>query len=119
MHHGLRARGLRGSESKRAKLFGFRVHLTTTVKQIVDEWLLAPAAHHDVKILPFVLKDREDLQVILDKAYNDEDQELRMWREQDILLLPLRRKNTRAQWEPDVKAVLKRVRRRVETALVS
>ncbi|MGA9349541.1 MAG: hypothetical protein WBW48_12180, partial [Anaerolineae bacterium] len=87
------------------------------IKQIVDEWLLAPAAHHDVKILPFVLKDCEDLQVILDKAYNDEKQELRLWREQDILLLPLRRKNMRTQWEPDVKAILKRVRRRVETAL--
>lgn len=104
-------------KSKRAKLFGLRLHLTTTVKQMVDEWLLAPAAHHDVKILPFVLEDCEDLQVILDKAYNDAEQELRLWHEQDILLLPLRRKNMKAQWEPDVKAVLKRVRLRVETVL--
>jgi hypothetical protein len=104
-------------KSKRAKLFGFRLHLTAMVKQMVDEWLLAPAAYHDVKILPFVLEDCEDLQVILDKAYNDEEQELRLWREQDIILLPLRRKNMKAQWEPEVKAILKRVRRRVETAL--
>jgi hypothetical protein len=62
---------------------------------MVDEWLLDPAAHHDVKISP-----------------NDEEQELRLWREQDILLLPLRRKNMKAQWEPGVKAILKRVRRR-------
>jgi hypothetical protein len=65
---------------------------------MVDEWLLAPAAHHDVKVLPFVLEDWEDLQVIVDKAYNDEEQELRLWHEQDILLLlPLRRKDMRAQ----------------------
>jgi len=104
-------------KSKRAKLFGLRLHLTTMVKQMVDEWLLAPAAYHDVKILPFVLEDGEDLQVILDKAYNDEEQELRLSREHDILLLPLRRKNMKAQWEPDVKAILKRIRRQVETAL--
>lgn len=43
--------------SRRAKLFGFRLHLTTTTQQIVDQWMLAPAAHHDGTLTPALLED--------------------------------------------------------------
>ena len=33
-----------------AKLFGLRLHLTTTLAQIVDQWLLVPAASRDSKM---------------------------------------------------------------------
>lgn len=37
--------------SRGAKLFGVRLHITTTKDQVIDEWVLAPAAHHDSPVM--------------------------------------------------------------------
>jgi hypothetical protein len=79
--------------SKKSKFFGLRLHLTTTPDQLIDEWLLAPAAEHDVKVLDALVLDSRDLILIADKAYNDAELEERLWRKRRIQLLPLRRTN--------------------------
>jgi hypothetical protein len=79
--------------SKKSKFFGLRLHLTVTPNQLVDEWLLAPAAEHDVKVLDTLVLDCRDLILIADKAYNDAELEDRWWRKRRIQLLPLRRTN--------------------------
>ena len=91
------------------------VHLPVTQAAAYGREPSRPFHHTAQATVP--TPDGENLQVVLDKAYNDEEQELRLWREQDILLLPLCRKNMKTQWEHEVKAILKRVRLRVETAL--
>jgi len=64
---GKRCRSVVGSQffgvvsSKKAKFFGLRLHLTTTDSQLIDEWLLAPAAHHDGKVLEELVFNSSDL----------------------------------------------------------
>lgn len=111
---GKRCRSVVGSQffgvvsSKKAKFFGLRLHLTTADSQLIDEWLLAPAAHHDGKVLEELVFNHSDLWLIGDKAYNDTQKEARFWQKRRILLLPLRKKNHHEPWSDGV-------RHRVET----
>ncbi len=120
---GKRSRSVVGSiyfgvvASKKSKFFGLRLHLTTTPEQLIDEWLLAPAAAHDLKVLDALVLDCRDLVLIGDKAYNDAELEARLWRKRRIQLLPLRRTNQQTQWSDDARRALGRVRHRVETVL--
>ena len=118
---GKRCRSVVGSQffgvisSKKAKFFGLRLHLTTTDRQLIDEWLLAPAAHHDGKVLEELVFNLSDLWLIGDKAYNDTEKETRFWQKRRILLLPLRKTNYHEPWTDEVRQALGRVRHRVET----
>jgi len=118
---GKRCRSVVGSQffgvvtSKKAKFFGLRLHLTTTDDQLIDEWLLAPAANHDGKVLEELVYDCSDLWLIGDKAYNDTEKEARFWQKRRILLLPLRKNNHHEPWSNEVRRALGRVRHRVET----
>ena len=118
---GARCRSVVGNQyfgvvtSKKGKVFGLRLHLTTTVDQLIDEWLLAPAAVLDPKALEALLQDCQDLTLIGDKIYNDADLEAQLWRTRRILLLPLRKANQKQQWPADIRRILGRVRHRVET----
>ena len=118
---GKRCRSVVGSQffgvvsSKKAKFFGLRLHLTTTDSQLIDEWLLAPAAHHDGKVLEELVFNSSDLWLIGDKAYNDAEKEASFWQKRRILLLPLRKKNHPEPWSDDLRRALGRVRHRVET----
>lgn len=101
--------------SKKGKVFGLRLHVTTTVDQLIDEWVLAPASAYDSKVLDALVQDCRDLIITGDKAYNDAELETRLWDKRRILLLPLRRKNQHAQWPDDVRKALGRIRHQVET----
>ncbi len=57
--------------SRRAKLFGFRLHLTTTTAQVVDQWMLAPASHHDGTLTPALLDEAAGLWVVGDNAFHN------------------------------------------------
>lgn len=119
---GARCRSVVGSQyfgvvtSKKAKVFGLRLHMTVTADQLVDEWLLAPASIPDPQVLDALVLDNRDLTLVGDKIYNDAELEDRLWRKRRILLLPLRKKNQKKQWPMGVQRALGRVRHRVETA---
>lgn len=118
---GKRCRSVVGSQffgvvtSKKAKFFGLRLHLTTTDDQLIDEWLLAPAANHDGKVLEELVFNCSDLWLIGDKAYNDTEKEGRFWQKRRILLLPLRKNNHHEPWSNKARQALGHVRHRVET----
>jgi hypothetical protein len=101
--------------SKKSKFFGLRLHATVTPDQMIDEWLLAPASVHDLKVLDALVLDCRDLTLVGDKAYNDEELEYRLWKKRRIHLLPLRRDNQKEQWPDEVRRALGRVRHRIET----
>lgn len=101
--------------SKKAKVFGLRLHVTTTVNQLIDEWLLAPASFVDGKVLEALVENQRDLILIGDKGYTDADLEERLWQTRRIQLFPLRRKNEKRQWSKEMREILGRVRHRVET----
>ena len=118
---GARCRSVAGSQyfgvvtSKKSRIFGLRLHMIATARQLVDEWVLAPAAAHDLKVLDALVQDCCDLVIIGDKAYNDAELEARLWSKRRIQLLPLRRRNQTTQWSADARRALGRVRHRVET----
>ncbi len=117
---GARCKSVVGSEyfgvvtSKKGKVFGLRLHVTATVNQLVDEWLLAPASTPDPKALDALVLDSRDL-LIGDKIYNDAELEDRLWRKRRIQLLPLRKDNQKHQWPDGVQGLLGRIRHRGET----
>ncbi|MBV9789377.1 MAG: hypothetical protein JOZ51_14430 [Chloroflexi bacterium] len=47
--------------SRRAKMYGFRIHLTTTINQVVDQWMLAPTVYWEGKLSPALLEDAASL----------------------------------------------------------
>lgn len=118
---GARCKSVIGSQffgvitSKKAKLFGLRLHASVTVEQLIDEWLLAPASIPDPQVLDEMVLDCRDLTLIGDKIYNDTELEERLWRKRRIRLLPLRKDNQKKQWPQDIQRLLGRLRHRVET----
>ena len=101
--------------SKKGKFFGLRLHLTTTVNQLIDDWLLAPGSEPDPDVLDELVFHRRDLTLIGDKIYNDAELEERLWRKRRITLLPLRKCNQKKQWPAEVRRILGHIRHRVET----
>jgi hypothetical protein len=101
--------------SKKAKVFGLRLHATVTVNQLIDEWLLAPASYVDGKVLETLVENQHGLILIGDKGYTDTALEERLWQTRRIQLLPLRRKNEKRQWTAEIRKILGRVRHRIET----
>jgi hypothetical protein len=101
--------------SKKSKVFGLRLHIIVTTEQLIDEWLLAPAAYTDGQVVEALLQDQTDLVVVGDKGYTDEALEARLWQTRQILLLPLRRVNQKQQWPAEIRNILGRIRHRIET----
>jgi hypothetical protein len=118
---GSRCRSVVGSEyfgvvtSKKGKVYGFRLHATTTIDQLIDEWVLAPSSIPDPKVLDELVWEARDLVLIGDKIYNDAEREGRLWRKRGILLLPLRKENQKKQWPEGVQKALGHFRHRIET----
>jgi hypothetical protein len=118
---GSRCKSVMGSQffgvvtSKKAKLFGLRLHVSVTVQQLIDEWLLAPASIPDPQVLDELVLDCRDLTLIGDKIFNDSELEQRLWYKRRIRLLPLRKDNQKKQWPQDIQRLLGRLRHRVET----
>jgi hypothetical protein len=101
--------------SKKGKFFGLRLHLTSTVNQVIDDWVLAPGSEPDPQVLDELVLQRRDLTLIGDKIYNDAELEERLWRKRGITLLPLRKSNQKKQWPAEIRQILGHVRHRVET----
>lgn len=102
--------------SKKSKFFGARCHLTSTLDQMVDTWLLAPGSYEDRKPVIALLEERQAIQLITDKGYLSEELEERLWTVGEHLLLALRRKNQKEQWPAGIQKIIGRLRRGIETA---
>ncbi|MCB9419368.1 MAG: IS982 family transposase [Ardenticatenaceae bacterium] len=102
--------------SKKAKFFGARCHITTTLDQMIDTWLLAPGSYDDRKPMAALLENRHGLSVIGDKGYVSEDLAHRLWEDDQHLLLALKKDNQTEQWPDGIQRILGYLRHRVETA---
>lgn len=102
--------------SKKSRFFGVRCHLTSTLDQMVDTWLLAPGSYEDRKPVVALLEERQGCRLITDKAYLSEELEERLWTVGEHLLLALRRKNQKVQWPAHIQKIMGRLRRGIETA---
>jgi len=101
--------------SKKTKFFGARCHITTTLDQMVDTWLLAPGSYDDRKPMVALLENRTGLSIIGDKGYVGEDVANRLWAAGEHLLLSLKKGNQKEQWPDGIQRILGYLRHRVET----
>ena len=100
--------------SKKAKFFGARCHITTTLDQMIDTWLLAPGSYDDRKPMIALLENRKGLGIIGDKGYVGKDVAKRLWESGEHLLLSLKKGN-QAPWPDGIQRILGYLRHRVET----
>ena len=103
--------------SRRAKLFGMRLYLTTTTEQVVDQWMLAPAAHWDGKMTPALFEDAYNLWVLGDNAFHDPTSADWLKRQRNITLVAMQRRDFKKRWPKALRRLLNRIRRRIESAL--
>lgn len=104
-------------KSRGAKLFGLRLHLTTTCAQVVDRWLLAPAAPRDSKVMAAVFEDAHDLIAFGDGAFHDPTVMQHLRQRHNIQVWATPRKDSLQPWPLDFRQWATRLRRRIETAL--
>jgi hypothetical protein len=117
-------RTLNGSEyfgvasSKGAKLFGLRLHVTTTVGQVVDDWLLAPASYHDSTPMGALFEQAHDLVVLGDRAFHSPALEPVLLQRHRVEIIAPPRKDSRKRepWSKTKRNWIGRVRRKIETA---
>jgi len=115
-------RSINGSEyfgvakSKGAKLYGLRLHVTTTLGQVVDDWLLAPASFHDSTPMTAVFERAHDLLVLGDGAFHNPCDAPVLHERHNIQIITPPRKDSRHPWPKALRRWVGRVRRRVETA---
>lgn len=103
--------------SRGAKLFGWRLYLTTTADQVVDQWFLAPAAPHDSKVMASLFEDDRNLAVFGDGAFHDPAEMTFLQRSRNIHVWATPRKDSRTPWPDEFRRLATRLRRRIETAL--
>lgn len=102
---------------KKARCFGFRLQTTITARQVVDDWLLAPAGRNDGKMMLPLLTDRADLHVFGDNAYHDPSERQVLQLHHNIHIWAVPRKDSRfIHWPETVRRWVKRLRLRIETA---
>jgi len=101
----------------KTRFFGFRLQATISPNQVVDDWMLAPAARKDGKTTSALLEDRVDLRVFGDNAYHDPGAAQVLALRHNVRLWAVPRKDARfGQWPTEFKRWVKRLRLRIETA---
>lgn len=101
--------------SRKAKLFGFRLHASSTLDQVIDQWMIAPAAHKDGKMTISFFQDSADLWVLADNAYHDPFAKLWLANHRDVTLVTAERKDSVPTIPPKMAAFFNRLRRRIES----
>jgi hypothetical protein len=102
--------------SKKRYFYGLRVHIVITKTGEPVEFILAPGAMNDCRVLKqFDLDLPSGSNIYADKSYNDYDYEDLLGEAADISLNPLRKKNSKRPIAPWVTFLRKTLRRRVET----
>lgn len=108
--------------SRKAGLFGFRLHVSASFEQVIDSWLLAPASIHDGQVTGLYETQESgalaELLMLGDGAFNNPGwlASLRYKHGANLQIWALPRRDTRKPWPAQFRAVVAKVRRRVESA---
>lgn len=102
--------------SKKAKLFGHRFFATISYNQVIDRWMLAPAAPNDGKMTPAFFEDQADLLVLGDNGFHVPNEIAWLKSDRNVNLIAALRKNVKEPLPDEFRRLLNRMRRRIETA---
>lgn len=102
--------------SKKAKLYGHRFYATISYDQVIDRWMLAPAAPNEGKLTPDFFEDQANLLVLGDNGFHVPDEIAWLASDRNINLIAALRRNVKNPLPPAFRRLLNRLRRRIETA---
>ena len=102
--------------SKKETYFGLKLHALVTVDGFVSDFFLTPAGIDDRTAVFELTENKQSIKIIADKGYIDNTLKNQLEIEKDILLISLKRKNSKHPLEKRLRNVLSKTRRRVETS---
>jgi hypothetical protein len=101
--------------SKKATIFGYKLHLLVTLGGVILDFTLAPASLNDLAVGEELLMQHSDLNVFGDKAFISAPVARRLAATQRIRLHTIPRANQKVQLSPEVCHLHNRVRQIIET----
>lgn len=101
--------------SKKETYFGLKLHALVTVNGFVFDFLLTSAGIDDRAAVFELIENKPSIKIIADKGYIDTNLKNQLENEKDILLMSLKRKNSKNPLEKQLRNVLSKNRRRIET----
>lgn len=101
--------------SKKETIFGYKLHLLTTLNGLILDFELASANAPDLKVGTELLTSHTNLDVIGDKGYISAQVAAQLLRQNNIRLLTLPRRNQKRQLPEVVERLINSVRQIIET----
>ena len=102
--------------SKKETYFGFKFHALTTVDGFLTDYVITPANIDDRNAVWDLCDKYRSISIIGDKGYINKRLTPELKGERDINLLFLKRANSRDNYPKEVRQLLFKVRRRIETS---
>ena len=102
--------------SKKETYFGFKFHALTTVDGFLTDYVITPANIDDRNAVWDLCDKYRSISIIGDKGYINKRLTPELKNERDIDLLFLKRENSRDNYPKEVRQLLFKVRRRIETS---
>lgn len=102
--------------SKKETYFGLKLHALVTVDGFVSDFFLTSAGIDDRAAVFELTENNSSIKIIADKGYIDTTLKNQLKIEKDILLISLKRKNSKDPLEKGLHNVLSKTRRRIETS---
>lgn len=101
--------------TKKATIFGYKLHLLVTLNGVILDFELAPASASDLTVGCELLAEHTELTVIGDKGYISADKAAELWQHNHLQLLTLPRRNQKQQLPKALQRLHNSVRQIVET----
>lgn len=102
--------------SKKETYFGLKLHALITTSGFITDFFLTSANVDDRAAVHELIEEKQLIKIIADKGYVDGTLKEQLKKEKDILLISLKRKNSKNPLEKQLRNTLSKTRRRVETS---
>ena len=102
--------------SKKQTYFGFKFHALTTVDGFLTDYVITPANVDDRNAVWDLCEKYKSISIIGDKGYVNKRLTLELKIQKDINLLFLKRGNSKDNYPKDIKQLIFKARRRIETS---
>ena len=101
--------------SRSETIFGYKLHVLTTLGGVILDFELAPANAADLKVGFEMLSEHMDLDVLGDKGYISADKAAELWQQNNVRLLTIPRRNQKKKLPKPLKRLFNKARQIIET----
>ena len=102
--------------SKKETYFGLKLHALVTTDGFITNFILTAANADDREPVFELVKGNNKLKIIGDKGYISNELKASLAKENEVLLVSLKRKNSKHPLEKQLRNALSKARRRIETS---